>query len=184
MNLSCLIKKFVAWWSPKPQPNKSETPRRKRNHLRFTLYRQQYDFSCVPTVLQMVYSYVSRGKYLSHAEAIKKTKCNSTGAMLDEVGKAMVKLCGTSTKRLTTLASVKTALKNGIPVVSNDAITYDSDHATLLCGATKSGVYVADPNTGKITWRSENWLRNVADEFIAIIPPQPRQMKPPIFIKK
>jgi hypothetical protein len=81
----------------------------------------------------------------------------------------MGRLCGTNSINLRKLETVKAALRLGIPVVASDELTYQDGHAILLIGSSKKGVYVVDPNTAEINWRTDAWVGN-SEEFIAILP--------------
>lgn len=176
---------LVRSWFRREPPQIDQQPirtARKPRHLPIVAQRQQYDFSCVASVLQMTFQFFS-GKHLSHARAIELTDCDADGAILDTVPKIMKRLVGTPYRPLKSLAAVRRTIKAGGLVVTHDAISYANDHATLVCGATARGYYVADPANGSIRWRSSDWLKEAASEFYAILPPAIRSSRVEI-IKK
>ena len=55
--------------------------------------------------------------------------------------------------------------------MTNDALTYEADHAILLVGHTPKGFCIADPAVGEIYWKHERKFFAGADEFIAVVGP-------------
>jgi predicted double-glycine peptidase len=150
---------------------KWRTPRRRQRsprHLSILIHQQEYDYSCVASVLQMLYHYIT-GRRMSHRRAIKLTRCKPDGAELKSIARIMHKLCGTNSTNLRELKTVKAALRLGIPIIASDETTYEDGHAILLIGSSAKGVYVVDPNTAEINWRTDACVRK-SEEFIAIVP--------------
>ena len=71
-------------------------------------------------------------------------------------------------KRLKSRKEISAALQRGEPIITNDSITYEHDHAVLLVGMTPKGVWLADPALGGLRWMHQDVLRTAADEFIAV----------------
>ena len=68
-------------------------------------------------------------------------------------------------------AGIRRSLAQQRPVITHDALTYESDHAILLVGATPKGFWIADPAICEIYWRHEKQFFAGAEEFIAIASP-------------
>lgn len=154
--------------------SRSATDRRprQRRHMPIPIYQQKYAYSCVAAVTQMIYGFYT-GKHLPHAKAVELTGCNPDGAELIVAAQVSKMLCGSTHRKRRTLLSAKHELTKKSLVVCNDDRSYVDPHAILLCGATPAGVYVCDPNTALIEWRSDKWLlRAGANEFIVIRPPR------------
>jgi hypothetical protein len=108
------------------------------------------------------------GRRLSHLKAIQLTKCYPDGACLSYVARVLRKEYGMRHKRLRSRREISAALKRGDPIITNDSITYEHDHAVLLVGTTPKGVWLADPAIGGLRWMHQDVLRTAADEFIAV----------------
>jgi predicted double-glycine peptidase len=171
---ACLSFCFVSRGRNRPAERKPRKPK----HLPVVLFRQTTDYSCTASVLQaLVHSFT--GELLEHEHAIRLTRCRPKGASLEKVAKALSKRCGTKSKPLKSLNSARSALRAGKFVISHDSTTYQpQDHAVLLVGTTQKGWYVADSNLPSVKWRSDNWLRAAANEFIALYPGLPRRKCP------
>ena len=137
-----------------------------KNALQVKVVRQWTSYSCTAAVAQMVAGY--HDIRLGHRRAIELTKCKPDGATLPFVARALKRELGLAHKKLRSRAQVRAALRRGEPVMSNDALTYDSDYAILVIGATVKGFWIADPAVGEIYWRHECQFFAAADEFIAV----------------
>ena len=111
------------------------------------------------------------GIRLGHRAAIHLTDCRPDGATLTSVARALKRNYGLKPRTLRTRAQVRTALKREQPVMSNDALTYENDHAILVIGSTPKGFWIADPAVGEIYWRHDRQFFAGSDEFIAISGP-------------
>ena len=100
-------------------------------------------YSCTAAVAQMVTQYY--GIKLSHRAAIELAGCQPDGATLSSVAKALKKSHGLRHRTLRKQSEVREALVRGEPVMSNDALTYENDHAILVIGATAKGFEIAYP---------------------------------------
>ena len=146
--------------------------------LRIKLARQWTDYSCTAAVAQMVTNYY--GIDLSHRKAIELTGCKPDGAMLSDVGDRLAAEYGLKVRSLRTKTQIRKALQREQPVMTNDSLTYDENHAILLVGETPKGFWIADPRTCEIYWWHEDRLMAGADEFIAVEgekPVEPRQRR-------
>jgi|GEM_PF-4643539 len=156
-----IIRSFFPWRKFTKQP----TPRAHQ----VKVHRQWTSYSCTAAVAQMVSHYY--GIRLGHRAAIQLTDCRPDGATLTSVARALKRSYGLKPRTLRTRAQVRSALKQQQPVISNDALTYENDHAILVIGSTPKGFYIADPAVGEIYWRHERRFLAGADEFIAISGP-------------
>ena len=111
------------------------------------------------------------GIKLGHREAIQLTDCRPDGATLPTVAKALHRSHGLRSRTLRSRGQVRSALRNGEPVMTNDEINYVSSHAILLVGQTPKGFWIADPAIGEVYWRHQDRFFAGADEFIAVAGP-------------
>ncbi len=112
------------------------TPK-KRSSLPVKVVRQWTSYSCTAAVAQMVAEY--HDIRLGHRKAIALAKCKPDGATLPFVARALKREHGLQHKKLRSRAQVRAALRRGEPVMSNDSMTYDSDHAIIVIGETTKG---------------------------------------------
>lgn len=141
---------------------------RQRRHLPIRVRQQAFAYSCVATCLQMIYEHFT-GQRMSHRRAIQLTRCKPNGAELQSVPRIMRKLCGASSRKLRSLDQVRAAIKLGLPVLGSDETTYKDSHAVLIVGESATHFCVADPATGRIRWRTSEWLLD-SDEFLVVLP--------------
>lgn len=175
-------RKILNWLSRLWQTKKRAPRARRRRHLPVPVYQQKTPSDCGPAVLRMLFGFFT-GRVLPQSSALRLTKWTKDGVYLHEIPRAMRKLTGSRSKRLPNLSAARAALRKGIPVVSNDSVTYADDHAILLVGKTPKGIYAADPNTGEIRLKSTKWMKVASDEFYAIFPP-PQRFKPVVKVNK
>ena len=140
-----------------------------KGSIQIKMHRQWTSYSCTASVAQMVAHYY--GIRLGHQKAIKLTRCKPDGADLGDVAKALNRSHGLLHRILKSRSQVRAALRNGQPVMTNDSLTYEADHAILLVGQTPCGFWIADPAVGEIYWRHERSFFAGADEFIAVSGP-------------
>lgn len=140
-----------------------------RGSLEVKVHRQWTSYSCTAAVAQMVAHYY--GIKLGHRKAIALTRCRPDGATLHSVAKALKRSHGLRHRALRSRSAVRSALRRGEPVITNDDQTYENDHAILLVGETPKGFWIADPAIGEIYWRHERRFFAGADEFIAVSGP-------------
>ena len=157
-NILRIIRSFWPW----RRYAKTPTPRA----LQVKAHRQWTSYSCTAAVAQMVTHYY--GIKLGHRAAIALTRCHPDGASLSTVARALKRAYGLQPRTLQKRAEVRVALDRQQPVISNDALTYEHDHAILVIGATPKGFWIADPAVGEIYWRHQRQFFAAADEFIAI----------------
>lgn len=129
-------------------------------------YRQWTPYSCCASVFQMVAAYY--GVRVSHLKAIKLTRCHPDGASLTSVARVLKREYRLRPKHLTSKRQVRAALKRGEPVISNDSLTYEDDHAILVVGQTAKGFYCVDPVLGQVRWKHQQRFMAGAHEFIAV----------------
>lgn len=151
-----IAKSFLPWTSH------TRTPTSKSLNIR--LHRQWTPYSCTAAVLQMVCDFYKIT--MSHREAIQLLDCNPDGASLEYVA-MVLRECGLKARTLRRVG-VRQALKRGEPVITNDANSFNHDHAIVLIGETAKGFWVADSLVAEIYWRSDELVFAVADEFIAV----------------
>ncbi len=162
-----LIETIRSWFEDSPQ---RPLPRpKKARHLPVLVVEQEFPYSCCASVLQATTHFLS-GRLLSHQEAIHLTNCNPDGAQLEDIAMVLRKECRVRTKALRSRSAVRAALKAGNPVISCDNISYAEPHAVLLVDATQKGFYVADSIPQTIRWKSAEWIKRAADEFIVVYP--------------
>ena len=111
------------------------------------------------------------GIKLAHRQAIRLTDCRPDGATLGSVAKALRASHGLRSRALRSRAQVRTALRDGLPVMSNDELNEGGSHAILLVGQTHKGFWIADPAIGEVYWRHQDRFFAGADEFIAVSGP-------------
>lgn len=153
-----VVRSFMPW------RNHSKTPT--KGSLAIKIQRQWTPYSCTAAVAQMVARYY--GIKLSHRAAIELAGCHPDGATLSSVAKALKKSHGLRHRALRKQSEVREALARGLPVMSNDALTYENNHAILAIGATAKGFWIADPLLGEVYWRHERQFFKSANEFIAV----------------
>jgi hypothetical protein len=156
-----IIRSFFPWRRHHKQACKGS--------LQVKVCRQWTNYSCTASVAQMVASHY--GIRMNHFRAILLTKCRPDGATLPFVARALRRNHGLCHRRLRTKAQIRSALKKGQPVMTNDEINYVSSHAILLIGQTPKGFWIADPAIGEVYWRHERSFFAGADEFIAVVGP-------------
>lgn len=154
-----ILRSFLPW-----RKHKKASP--KRTALQVKVVRQWTSYSCTAAVAQMVAGY--HDIRLGHRKAIELTKCRPDGATLPFVARALKREHGLQHRKLRSRAQVRAALRRGEPVMSNDSMTYDSDHAILVIGATIKGFWIADPAVGEIYWRHERQFFAFSQEYIAV----------------
>jgi hypothetical protein len=143
-------------------------PSHKRRRLPIQVYQQQFSYSCVASVLQMVFRYVT-DEHMSHARAVRLVRCKPNGAELVRIPQTMFNLCGAGSRKLRSSDHVRAAIKVGLPVICSDETSYEDSHAALVIGQSPTGFCIADPATGKARWRTSEWLTN-SDEFLVVLP--------------
>lgn len=136
------------------------------NQIAITPYRQLYNYSCAPTVLQVVADLFNR--QVTQHEAIKITKCDENGVLLRQVAVAAKKLCKTFFRTLRSIREIEKYIAKGYPVIAGDNYTYICYHAVLIVGYDKNNWSVYDPNTSKIKLVNKNHVFNHSDDFIAV----------------
>lgn len=149
-------------------PSTTRKPRAPR-HQAVAIFQQRYDYSCTASVLQSVHHYLT-GEAMSHEEAIRITECKPDGAQLSVIASALRSLTGARTRKLRRMSEARRSLRAKRFVISCDNLSYCDPHAVLLVGSTRAGFYVLDPNTARITWRRDQWVKEAADEFIEVFP--------------
>ena len=137
--------------------------------LAIKIHRQWTPYSCTASVAQMVAGYY--GIKLGHRQAIQLTDCRPDGATLGSVAKALKDSHGLRSRALRSKAQIRTALRQGLPVMSNDYLNDGGSHAILLVGQTPKGFWIADPAIGEVYWRHQDRFFAGADEFIAVSGP-------------
>jgi len=140
-----------------------------KGSLPIKVHRQWTSYSCTASVAQMVAQHY--GFRLLHHQAIRLIKCRPDGATLGTVARALKRAYGLQARRLRSKSQLRAALNNGQPVMTNDSVTYEDDHAILLIGQTPKGFWVADPAVGEVYWKHERQFLAAADEFIAVSGP-------------
>lgn len=133
------------------------------------MHRQWTNYSCTAAVAQMVAHYY--GIQIGHRKAIALTKCKPDGASLSAVARALKKSHGLRPRTLRVRSQIRSALQKGQPVMTNDSLTYENNHAILLVGETPKGFWIADPAIGEVYWRHERSFFAAAEEFIAVAGP-------------
>ena len=154
-----ILRSFMPWRKLGKRPPQ-------KNAIQVKVVRQWTSYSCTAAVAQMVAGY--HDIRLGHRKAIELTKCRPDGATLPFVARALKREHGLQHRTLRSRAQVRAALRGGVPVMSNDSATYESDHAILVIGATNKGFWIADPAIGQILWRHERQFFEAANEFIAV----------------
>ena len=157
--LIAILRSFMPWRKLGKRPPQ-------KNALQIKVVRQWTSYSCTAAVAQMVAGY--HDIRLGHRKAIELTKCRPDGATLPFIARALKREHGLRHRTLRTRLQVRAALRRGEPVMSNDSMTYESDHAILVIGATNKGFWIVDPAIGQILWRHERQFFKAADEFIAV----------------
>jgi hypothetical protein len=140
-----------------------------KGSLGIKVHRKWTSYSCTAAVAQMVAHYY--GIKIGHRRAIALTKCRPDGATLHSVARALKRSHGLRHRTLRSRSAVRTALRRGEPVITNDDVTYSDSHAILLVGQTPKGFWIADPAIGELYWRHERQFFARADEFIAVSGP-------------
>ncbi len=160
-NFLKIIRSFLPWRRYAKQTSKGS--------LDIQVHRQWTSFSCTAAVAQMVAHHY--GIRIGHRAAISLTDCKPDGATLTSVATALKRSHGLRSRTLKTRLAIRSALRGGEPVMTNDALTYNEDHAILLVGETPKGFWIADPAIGEIYRRHERSFFAGADEFIAVAGP-------------
>lgn len=140
-------------------------------------YRQEYSYSCGAAVMQALSNHL--GKELTHAQAIRLTRCKPNGTKLERVANALVTLHGCVVSRLKQRNAIRCAIADGAMILAGDKITYVDDHAILIYGFTHEGFFYLDPARGATFWQPDEWFFDAGDEFIAIRARKSRYRKEP-----
>ena len=145
-----------------PTENHKKTP--PQTCIPVKMKRQWTHFSCTAAVLQMVAHHY--GIKMGHIEAITLTGCTMDGAALTAIADVL-KESGLKTRHVTS-SGVRRALQRGQPVISHDAVSYQSDHAILVIGQTPKGFWIADPLVAEMRWEKEARFLQMSEEWIAV----------------
>ena len=156
-----ILRSFLPWRAYRKKTGKTS--------LQVKIHRQWTPYSCTAAVAQMVTHYY--GIMLGHRQAIQFTDCRPDGATLGSVAKALRDSHGLRSRPLSSKGQIRTALRNGLPVISNDELNEGGSHAILLVGQTPKGFWIADPAIGEVYWRHQDRFFAGADEFIAVAGP-------------
>ena len=154
-----IVRSFMPWRKLGKRPPQ-------KNAIQVKAVRQWTSYSCTAAVAQMVAGY--HDIRLGHRKAIELTKCRPDGATLPFVARALKREHGLQHRTLRSRAQVRAALRRGEPVMSNDSVTYENNHAILVIGATTKGFWIADPAVGEIYWRHERQFFAFSQEYIAV----------------
>ena len=140
-------------------------------------YQQEHSYSCGAAVMQAVSNHL--GKELTHAQAIRLTRCKPNGATLERVAEAMMTFHSCVVRRLKQATAIRCAIADGAMILAGDKLTYVDDHAILLYGFTHEGFFYLDPARGATFWQQDKWFFDAGDEFIAIRARKSRCRKDP-----
>jgi hypothetical protein len=132
------------------------------------LYPQLHSYSCTAAILQAASAYL--GLELTHARAIRLTRCKPDGASLEQVAKVLKGLHHCPTRRIARAKTVRKALRNGAVVLAGDCLTYSADHAILIFGCTDDYFLILDPAASSCEWKPDSWVFKAGNEFIAVRP--------------
>jgi len=141
-------------------------------------YRQEHSYSCGAAVMQALSNHL--GKELTHAQAIRLTRCKPNGATLERLANALMALHGCVVRRLKQASAIRCAIADGAMVLAGDTLTYVNDHAILIYGFTHNGFFYLDPARGATFWQPDDWFFEAGDEFIAIRTRKSRCRKEPL----